>query len=266
MTSLMCWTGVDQRRNSSLYLASDSRISTPTGGWNAGRKLFACKFSPDVLGYCGEAFFPTTVLGQIAESIDLGLLYGPEDSLTIRLNRIIETLQNSLVDYFYENVRFDVIYGSRSGSEMESNFHVVLISCREKQIQWRILPTPEKSDLVLVIGSGKDSVNKSVYNWRDSDAAGTSRMFFSAFWDAVESGDDPRTAGPPQLVGIYRKGPAKTFGIIYNGGRFINGHSLGNEIQTDAVKWHNELFEICDGNSKLRKPTAQLQPRPLNLE
>jgi hypothetical protein len=32
------------------------------------------------------------------------------------------------------------------------------------------------------------------------------------------------------------------------------------------VKWHNDLFEICDPHTLDRRPEAQPQPRPRSLE
>ena len=74
MTTLIGWVGVDQRGLSSAYLASDSRLSSNGAKWDCGRKLFACKTTPDVFGYCGAVLFPSLVLGQITEIVDAGLL------------------------------------------------------------------------------------------------------------------------------------------------------------------------------------------------
>ena len=56
MTTLISWVGIDQRRPTSLYLASDSRISwgSQHHRWDVGRKLFSCKVSADIFGYCGD--------------------------------------------------------------------------------------------------------------------------------------------------------------------------------------------------------------------
>jgi hypothetical protein len=75
MTTLVAWLGVDSRGPASLYLASDSRITWGgSASWDRGRKLFACRQKPYLFGYCGEAFFPSQLLGQVTERIDANLL------------------------------------------------------------------------------------------------------------------------------------------------------------------------------------------------
>src|SRR5262245_51310913 len=75
MTTLISWCGVDQRGPASIYIAADSRVTWPGNGmWDFARKVFAAKRHPDILGYCGHAFFPTQTLGQLIELIDAGLL------------------------------------------------------------------------------------------------------------------------------------------------------------------------------------------------
>src|SRR5690242_18218524 len=100
MTSLIAWIGVDSRGACSAYFASDSRITWPDATtWDHGRKLFACQQYPHILGYCGEAFFPTQTLGQITEMIDAGLLIAPSDNVDACTQRIAFTLAQALMTY-----------------------------------------------------------------------------------------------------------------------------------------------------------------------
>src|SRR5688572_23956845 len=76
MTSFVSWVGVDRRGPASIYLGSDSRISwDSTQVWNTGRKVFSSRTQPDLLGYVGDVLFPSLVLGQLVEAIDVGALY-----------------------------------------------------------------------------------------------------------------------------------------------------------------------------------------------
>lgn len=265
MTSLLCWTGADQRGNSSIYLASDSRISTGANTWDAGRKLFASPNRTDILGYCGDAYALTTVLSQLTDAINQGVLFSPEDSLSCRKDRIIKQIQDSLSGYF-ASTDFDVIYGYRESSGMQCVFHVVRLSCRKSLLKDEVLSIPPKSDRIITVGSGAAVVDKYIYKWQESNSGDTSRMYFSAFCDAIKSGEDPRTFGPPQLVGLYREGSAKTFGVVYEGNRYMNGQKIAEEYDVQFVTWHNELFELCDGKSMSRKKDAQPQPRPANVK
>jgi hypothetical protein len=67
MTLLVSWIGVDPHGTSSAYIAADSRVSWgDVANFDHGRKVFAFRHSPDILGYCGDVLFPTMVLSQIA--------------------------------------------------------------------------------------------------------------------------------------------------------------------------------------------------------
>lgn len=58
MTSLGVALAIDARGPSAMYIITDSRISWPNGGhWDAGQKTFVSACSPDIFGFCGDAFF-----------------------------------------------------------------------------------------------------------------------------------------------------------------------------------------------------------------
>jgi hypothetical protein len=74
MTTLVCLVGVDQRKPSSVYIGSDSRISWGDSDtvWSQGRKVFACANSPRVFGYVGDVTFPALAIPTIVDLIDKG--------------------------------------------------------------------------------------------------------------------------------------------------------------------------------------------------
>ncbi len=72
MTSLISWVAIDSRGPASFYVASDSRISWARDAhWDMGRKLFTCRHSPDLFGYCGDVLFPSLLLSQVSQLLDL---------------------------------------------------------------------------------------------------------------------------------------------------------------------------------------------------
>jgi len=72
------------------------------------------------------------------------------------------------------------------------------------------------------------------------------------------------SGGAPQLVGIYRKGAARSFGIIFNDQKYLLGLPVENE-NLKSVEWRNHLFEESDPNTNQRQTNAQPQPRPKSL-
>jgi hypothetical protein len=74
---------------------------------------------------------------------------------------------------------------------------------------------PSSSGVVAVLGSGANQYKSHLARWQASDVRGTSRAMFSSFCEFLSAQSDPHTGGPPQLAGLLRKGPAKSFGTIW---------------------------------------------------
>jgi hypothetical protein len=100
-----------------------------------------------------------------------------------------------------------------------------------------------------------------LHKWEESHAGGTSRAVFSAFCDSLQSGNDPLSGGPPQLIGLWRKSPPQTFGVIWQGRRYFYGLEASAPATQDGVRWFNELSEVCDAETLARKEGAQPRPR-----
>ena len=126
MTTLVAWVGIDQRGPASIYLGSDSRISWPgVGMWDHGRKLFAVKDQPHLLGYCGEVFLPTQVLSQIVEMIDGGLLLERSGTPDASVGRIMNVVTDCLISYPAKiGPEFSILYATRTAEGTGCSFHL----------------------------------------------------------------------------------------------------------------------------------------------
>ncbi len=269
MTSFAAWVGVDSRGPSSFYFASDSRITWPGSAsvWDSGRKVFASHVHPDIFGYAGDVLFPSIVLGQALDLADTGLLFGQAATVSERQDKLVGFVEESF-DVYPPTARgpFIIAHCSRFGSGVSAQFQLRTTSWSWEG-GWKLEthPIPEHSDLALCFGSGRDAINSFVLSWKKSEAGGTSRAIFSAFCDSLQSRTDPLSGGAPQLVGIYRTGAARAFGVITDKGPFLFGSKLTGVIDPGAVEWRNSLFERCDGSSLAPLPGAQRQPRPRDL-
>lgn len=267
MTSLAAWMGVDSRGSSSFYFASDSRISWGYElTWDYGRKLFASQNYPDIFGYCGDVLFPSLVLGQVVSMMDCGLMFSQMEAPCERFEKILDLIKKSFIELPYKCQNpFTILYCSRINESTKSIFELYRLDW-DSQNGWIISEPnlPTQSDLILSLGSGRNSIKESNLNWQNTEVKGTSRAVFSAFCDSLLSGIDPLTGGAPQLVGIYRKGSAKNFGIIFNKQRYLFGLPVENE-NLKSVEWRNCLFEMSDPDTKERQANAQVQPRPKSL-
>ncbi|HBW0091094.1 hypothetical protein [Klebsiella aerogenes] len=269
MTTLFSWTGIDTHGQASIYIASDSRISW--GGnatWDVGRKVFSSRNHPEIFGYCGAVAFPIQVLGQLTNLIDDGLLFDDSDTIKIKIEKIKSTIKNSLMAMpSCQRGTCEILYATRIGNRMNSSFHAAIIKIRTDGIYSEEFVLPEKSGLIASSGSGSTSLKKWHDIWvgnpnQDPFLSGrTSRNVFSAFCDSLASKQDTFSGGAPQLVGIYREGAAKNFGVIYNNKRYLNGLEVPPSCELNSIEWRNELFERCCGNSMNILGKAQRQPR-----
>jgi len=266
MTTLIAWLGVDSRGPSSIYLASDSRITWDiSSSWDHGRKLFVCRVRAFLFGYCGEAFLASQILGQVAEQIDGDLFRASDPDDGVR--QIVSTVSDMLRDKPYAvGGGFELILAQRSAEGMLSTFHL-----HEAQFSRSAAPKitryslPKNSGVIGMWGSGAKVFYEHERRWAKSDVGGTSRAVFSAFADSIASRSDPLSGPPPQLVSLYRKGPGRPFGLIWEGHRYYYAIEIKSQVETRSVQWHNSLFEICDPQTLERTLRAQPQPRPSQL-
>jgi hypothetical protein len=269
VTTLIAWSGIDSRGPASLYLAADSKFSwTETTTWQHGRKLYASRVVPDILGYCGDVLFATQALSQALELIEVEILFKRESSFSSRLEILEKFLRRSFETYPADQRRdFSITYATRNGEGMTSTFSLGEIAwSRANGWSTRHIPIPTRSAVMFANGSGATAFTATLNRWVASDVGGTSRAVFSAFCDHIRSVDDTRTGGAPQLVGLYRsRGPAMTFGVVWDGVRYVSGVALHEASGYGAVQWRDQLFQICDPLTLDVSDGAQRHARPTGL-
>lgn len=271
MTLLVSWVGVDTHGPSSIYIASDSRISWGTSAkFDLGRKVFAFSCWPDILGYCGDVLFPSIALNQIIELADAGLLFTPTFTCKEKFHAIVSKLNNLFEAYpqmhsgISEN-SLVIIHASRDPANNKKFFcHQICWSAKEgwhgKEVSF-----PETSRVLFALGTGASQFVDSYKKYEEGPNKATSRNVFHCFCDTLLHTIDQHVGGAPQIVGIYRKpnSPAKTFGVIYQSSRYFLGAKIDNLRNFEKVDWRNENFELCDGHTMERLADAQPQPDPL---
>lgn len=274
MTTFVAWVGVDSRGPSSIHIAADSRISwgkTGADHWDMACKTFSSNVSPDIFGYVNDVMFPSMVLGQIVNAINVGLLFRKELEFAERAKIIENHIKNSHNIYpeqFRES--FCIFHGGRDGELMNSRFYLNAISWTKKNSEWKIeqVQIPDTSSVITLNGSGGNTVEKWFKRWGSSSQGGTSRAVFSSFCNAVYSGEDKFSSGAPQIVSLFRKGPGKTFGYVDKNRAFLSGIEVmmhnGTPIESN-IDWVNRYFELCSISGE-RLAKAQKHHVPKGLE
>ncbi|MGP8216594.1 MAG: hypothetical protein ACLQQ4_13590 [Bacteroidia bacterium] len=272
MTLVASFIGVDCKfpkpKPASIYIVSDSRIAWgDNANYDFGRKVFGCKNSPDIFGYCGDVLFPSIVLNQIVDIADQGLLFQPNWTCKQKFQAVINKLIQSFTNYPSEvaNITantFQIIHASR---DKEQNFFCQKMEWWKSTGKWtsETVEFNDHSDKLFVIGSGRTEFLETFNNYAISDNQKTSRAVFHCFTDTLLNMKDKYCGGAPQLVGLYRIGNSRFYGIIHNSKRYLQGVQVDDLINFNNVEWRNNLFEVCDGTTMKIKNDAQRQPNPL---
>lgn len=268
MTILASWIGVDTHGTASAYIAADSRVSWgDIAYFDHGRKVFAYRNSPDILGYCGDVLFPTMVLSQITEMADRGLLFSPQTPCKERFEAIKEKLVQQFHKYprMVKTITSDILQVLHISRDPIDNLD---FGCR--LIEWtrksgwsgKEMTMPSKSGILFVLGSGAKEFNENLGRYSKGPDRGTSRSVFHCFCDTLFNMKDEKCGGAPQLVGIYRKpdSPGITFGIVKDKRRYFLGAQIDNNVDFTGIEWRNDLFELCDGQTMKKFVHAQSQP------
>ncbi len=259
MTSLAAAIASDSRGPSALYLITDSRITwiQPAERWDVGRKTFASLISADVFGYCGDAYFIPIALGQILNMVTYGVVDMTAASAEERHATVLKLLKTSFEKISTKYASSAALFhGARQGEFMSSKFRLWRTEFNPSQNSWldSELAVDDRSYLASIDGSGQTSVRNYEAKMATTAAADTSRGAIHAFCQSLQAGDDPFSGGAPQLVGLWRKGPAKQFGLCWQGRSFIAGMECPNSEGREKINWFNHLFERCDGRTGLKLP------------
>jgi hypothetical protein len=268
MTLLVSWIGVDTHGTASAYIVADSRITwSGDAKFDHGRKVFAFRESPDILGYCGDVLFPTIVLSQITEMADHGLLFSVNSSCKDRFEAIKEMLVQQFNQYphMVESItapKLQILHISKDSTD-NTKFECWLIEWdRMEGWKGKNIALPSQSGVLFSLGSGAKEFDQNLKRYQQGPDMGTSRSVFYCFCDTLFNIHDEHSGGVPQLVGIYRKpsSPGISYGIIIDKKRYLLGAPINKDVGFDGVEWRNELFEICDGKTMKRLNHSQAQP------
>jgi hypothetical protein len=274
MTSLAAALAIDARGPAALYMIADSRISwedvnkrTIVGRWDWGRKTFRSPSSPDIFGYCGDAYFVPVILSQIVDLVALNVIRLDGLSADRRHQVVFDCLERAIAESPEFAGDVSVFHGARDNEFMSSKFRLWRMRFDKNSRKWcdeELALNDTESYFAHLDGTGASHVQR--VQSQSLGAPGTSRAAIFAFTQSLRSGTDPYSGGAPQLVGIWRRGTARQFGFCWNGRPYICGLQVPLAADFTQVDWFNHLFERCDGKtgSKLKGATshrASLNPR-----
>jgi hypothetical protein len=267
MTTLAAWVALNPDRPNAVYLASDSRITWGTRGrWDAGRKLFACRTSPDIFGFCGDVVFASQVLGQITDLVDHGRLFNFNAGAEKRHLAVVAAIRDSHGRrHNAPDAPFQILHVSRQGEGADAVFQAWVISYSPRTAAWEDDVVALDASAPLTLGSGAGHFAKRMWMQPASGEREANRSIFSAFCKSLEQQSDSASGGAPQLVGLYSDGPAQTFGIVYQGARYLHGLPAGT-IHRGRLEWRDCDFQPIDGTRLEPKKLVRRRDRARSVQ
>lgn len=275
MTSMIAWSGADTHGTASIYFASDSRISWDKNGkavWDTAPKVLASVTQPEIFGFTGYALLPYAALSQACMAIDRGLRGAQsEKSSAGKCEWLWDRIKAQTLKHpDGKEHSFNILYAVRTGSktyiqrkgkelqdhspdEPRATFDLYVLSwdAVSRRFSENHYPVPHcNSSILKLSGTGERYMSAAHAVWEKSPAKGTSRAMFSALCLSLREGADLQSGGPPQLVGMYRKGNARTFGTVTTEGAYFQGVPFDGDSISE-VEWRDELFRRVDSRGNL---------------
>jgi hypothetical protein len=247
-------------------LRSDSREIAGSLSDQA-QKVFACENEPHIFGYSGWADYSVIALSELVDVIDAGNFFMPNDSPRCRQAKVHLWLRNRLLRHHGGGppIPFSIAHGLREGVVMHSRFHLWIMEWTPIR-GWNTKKKYMRGESVLLYstGSGRTRLRTRDQAWKDSEIGKKSRGVYGAFCEALRSGADPQSKGPPQLVGLFDRGNGRYFGVLYCEHLYLKGRRIERNIPP-SYQWFNETFEVIDPQSKRLAKNRQRQPPPKTL-
>lgn len=254
MTSFLAWLAVDSRKATQLYFASDSRRSFASGThFDDCEKLFVASNSPDIFAMLGQDIgFPMEALPKICTLIDQGAVpHGICTSLHGRTDWVLDKLKQMKANK-PGGGSFSVFHGSRHSWGDHAVFGLSRHSYIASDDSWvneEYELNKSQSHAIECDGSGGVQVREGIDD-RTESLGSVSRAYFSGFVVALKQGQDKRSGGPPQLVGLGSVGNGRRYGLVTTAGNFFRGRQLTVGDVPLGTQWRDEDLEPVDESGK----------------
>ncbi|MGH8243269.1 MAG: hypothetical protein ACRETY_07975 [Steroidobacteraceae bacterium] len=275
MTTLLSWisysdTGEESHLPRAVYLVSDSRITWGTADrrWENGRKVFAPLTEPHLFGYSGDVVLPALILGQVVSAMDARVLFDAGATAADRHQAVFRVIRRAVacaVETPTQN--FTIHHLLRESDWPNTTFRAwhIAFDARTRTCSSTALSIPTTTNPVASFGRGSGAAKSQLNRWNASDAAGRSRAVLSSFCEAIRSGQDPLSGGPPQLAALYTSGSPVQIGMCIGEGRYLNGLAVGAGENLASIEWRDELGQVVNPTTGLTLRGARRFARPRGL-
>jgi hypothetical protein len=263
MTAIIAWFTFDGKPGAaSLYLASDSRITTKRadGGYDVRndnfQKVFASPDSPDIFTFCGPTQGVQTLMNELMKTaVEIRRVkgYGPgaesvfsEDLFGCVLKQRAFGVQAGLSvfhGYRFETRRFGLTKVT-IGDNLAPSFNSYDFAA-----EWGLFTVDGRGDEMVV-------KKQDEYLQSESESKGYSRWLWMSFHASLAQCTEVTCGGAPQLAALYGQKGGQTLGVYFKDAAFVEGKPC---VRKD-IEYRDELFQRVDASGS-RLPNAQPHAR-----
>lgn len=255
MTTIAAW--ISRGNGTSLFIASDSRYTwngCVGAKWDCGRKIFGAPPFPDLLAFCGDAVFCSTVIANAAAVLARGKNDKNFKDFAGRAYFLSEIASSALDNYPFPNAHLSkILHATNCAGRIEmrvltiENGKLMGESMDPKGVEGR------QSSFVGAFGSGavklKKRLNEASPKLIASQPSKGSNEPFQpwAAWQALvavtrDGAADPLTGGPVQAMSVDHRGHVVDVGVFDGGGFNLAGAKISNPQFYSGVEWRDSAY------------------------
>lgn len=271
MSLVVAWTSADDKPEgkslSAIYFGADSQYTEYSDQHvvlnkrRQEKKVWAVKNYPDIFALFGDVYYPRKIMDLLVESIETGGLYHPDELASEKMNLVSNRIKVLLKGVSCE--AFNILFATRD----ECGFSLCEYVFDGFLLKREIHPLPPSSSVVLAKGSGEKDFNKRwVYDYSSrTNEFGTCRAVYHCLAKTIQETTQEAVGGAPQLVGLYRGGNSRAFGILKGDKTYLYGVETGPDDITTSIEWRNDSFERIDPYRLKLLDGAKAQPFAMDL-
>lgn len=259
MTTIASYFSLSAAGKKTLTMISDSRITwvdnatkLVISSYDYSQKIYKLENSLDIFGYCGDSLFCLCNIAQIISYLRTSDEYINAPNIQRKITIIYELIEDSLNHYPESEISQDFTVYLNTIFDSQFYSHKFFFVKDTGVFDHEIINIPSATGLVFKGGSG-ETLYSNILSEHLPESYPASRNYFKALVELIESQNDPKTGGPPQMCCLHLESESiLSVGIRFNKKFYMHGvHDLYLS-NTEKVEFRDEDFNYLTPDGKER--------------
>lgn len=260
MTLIVAWVSRDQDGPSTVYIASDSRLTQGAAIWDHGKKVYASRTATWIFGFCGAALIVSQLVSQMVDAIDAGFIppqQRPDDGWEA-CRRYLESGLAGGTAFVGCQPSYVIGFRRLDNGHFDGGYFTIRTELKVDFTHLRMDPNMKGSSIVKVLGTGAEVFGEIEAETREKNFRQcVSRVFFAAVCRAISRKCVTTVGGVPQLVSLRENGGGMTIPVFMGGKLWHQG--IGVDSGTYTGDCYDDHFQQIDPQTLVLKVGAQRQ-------